>query len=95
MIVKMITHMPMVVYTWWCWHICKGFERKRKVETPSPSYQACSTGFNKETEAKQVTGGDQTLASGAPARLIVFWCAPDVEHRTLAIIVDHPVMLTW
>ena len=24
MIVKMLTHMHMMVYTWWCWHICKG-----------------------------------------------------------------------
>ena len=24
MFVKMLTHMHMVVYTWWCWHICKG-----------------------------------------------------------------------
>jgi hypothetical protein len=24
MIVKMLTHMHMVVYTCWCWHICKG-----------------------------------------------------------------------
>ena len=23
-IVKMLTHMHIVVYTWWCWHICKG-----------------------------------------------------------------------
>ena len=21
---KMLTGMHMVVYTWWCWHICKG-----------------------------------------------------------------------
>jgi len=20
----MLTHMHMVVFTWWCWHICKG-----------------------------------------------------------------------
>jgi len=20
----MLTHMHIVVYTWWCWHICKG-----------------------------------------------------------------------
>ena len=20
----MLTHMDMVVYTWWCWHICEG-----------------------------------------------------------------------
>ena len=25
MIVKMLTHIHMVVYTWWCWHIYKGF----------------------------------------------------------------------
>ena len=24
MIVKMLTRMHIVVYTWWCWHICKG-----------------------------------------------------------------------
>ena len=23
MIVKMLTHMHMVLFTWWCWHICK------------------------------------------------------------------------
>jgi len=22
--VKMLTHLQMVVYTWWCWQICKG-----------------------------------------------------------------------
>jgi hypothetical protein len=26
MIVKMLTHIHMVVYTWWCWHIYKGDE---------------------------------------------------------------------
>jgi hypothetical protein len=68
MIVKMLTHMHMVVYTWWCWHICKGFERKRKVETPSPSCQAYEAGFGEEIEAKQVTRSDRTLALGAPVR---------------------------
>ena len=24
MIVKMLTHLHMMVYTWWCWHIYKG-----------------------------------------------------------------------
>jgi hypothetical protein len=24
MIVKMLTHMHMVIYTWWCWHISEG-----------------------------------------------------------------------
>ena len=26
MIVKMLTHKHIVVYTWWCWHIYKGDE---------------------------------------------------------------------
>ena len=26
MIVKMLTHKHMMVYTWWCWHIYKGDE---------------------------------------------------------------------
>ena len=26
MIVKMLTHIHMMVYTWWCWHIYKGDE---------------------------------------------------------------------
>ena len=26
MIVKMLTHIHMMVYAWWCWHICKGEE---------------------------------------------------------------------
>ena len=26
MIVKMLTHIQMMVYTWWCWHIYKGDE---------------------------------------------------------------------
>ena len=25
-IVKMLTHIHIVVYTWWCWHISKGVE---------------------------------------------------------------------
>ena len=26
MIVKMLTHIHIAVYTWWCWHISKGDE---------------------------------------------------------------------
>ena len=26
MIVKMLTHIHMMVHTWWCWHIYKGDE---------------------------------------------------------------------
>ena len=25
-ICEKLTHIHMVVYTWWCWHICKGEE---------------------------------------------------------------------
>ena len=31
-IVKMLTHIHMVVYTWWCWHICKGEEVGEEIE---------------------------------------------------------------
>jgi hypothetical protein len=24
MIVKMLTHLHIMLYNWWCWHICKG-----------------------------------------------------------------------
>ena len=46
MFVKMLTHIHMVMYTWWCWHIYKGDEvgvdmdqlgngmEARKVRTP-------------------------------------------------------------
>ena len=45
MIVKMLTHMLMVLFTWCCWHICKGkcvgvdvdqLEEERKVFRCSP-----------------------------------------------------------
>jgi hypothetical protein len=45
-------------------------ERKRKVETPSPSCLASSAGFSEETKAKLVTESDRTLALGAPTRLV-------------------------
>ena len=32
MIVKMLTHIHMVVYTWWCWHIYKGGGAFGKIE---------------------------------------------------------------
>ena len=24
MVVKMLTNLHIMLYTWWCWHICKG-----------------------------------------------------------------------
>ena len=32
MIEKMLTHIHMVVYTWWCWHIYKGDEVRVDVD---------------------------------------------------------------
>ena len=49
MIVKMLTHIHMVVYTWWCWHIYKGDEVGVDVDQ-----------LGDETEARRVrnsTGG--------------------------------------
>jgi hypothetical protein len=31
MFVKRLTHMHELLYTWWCWHICKGEVGKEKV----------------------------------------------------------------
>jgi hypothetical protein len=42
MIVKMLTHIQIAVYTWWCWHNCKG----EKVEVEMDQ-------LGEETEAKR------------------------------------------
>jgi hypothetical protein len=55
MFVKMLSHMHMMVYTWWCWYIYKGEEVGVKTNQ-----------LGEETEARQVTVSDRTLASGAP-----------------------------
>ena len=39
MFVKMLTHLHMVVYTWWCWHIYKGggaFEKIKRTFSIAP-----------------------------------------------------------
>jgi hypothetical protein len=57
------------------------------VEIPSPSCQACKAGFGEETEVKQVTGSDRTLASGAPARSVSSGRgARELRERTLAVV---------
>jgi hypothetical protein len=48
----MLTHIHIVVYTWWCWLIYKGEEVG--VETDQ---------LGEETEAKRVIRSDWTLAS--------------------------------
>ena len=48
MIVKMLTRIHMVVYTWWCWHIYKGGDVCRVemgLGSLSPSHRACEAGF--------------------------------------------------
>jgi hypothetical protein len=50
----------MVVYTWWCWHICKGGEVEVEMDQ-----------LGEEMEAKRVTRSDRTLAAEGPARLVM------------------------
>ena len=48
MIVKMLTHIHMMVYTWWCWHIYKGggvCRGEMGFGSLSPSRRACEAGF--------------------------------------------------
>ena len=45
---KMLTHKHMELYTWWCWHICKGgddLQGRVGFGTLSPSRRACEAGF--------------------------------------------------
>jgi hypothetical protein len=81
MIVKMLTYMHMVVYTWWCWHICKGEEVG--VEKNQ---------LGEETEAKPVIGSDRMLASVAPARPVSGYGTGARSDRTRRSL--RPVMLT-
>ena len=61
MIVKMLTHIHMVVYTWWCWHICKGDEVGVDVDQ-----------LGDEMEVRRVSN----YTGGVPARRVwtVQWC---------------------
>jgi hypothetical protein len=52
MVVKMLTHLHIVVYTWWCWHICKGEE--------------VGVEKNQLGEEKGCHCGDRTLLQHAP-----------------------------
>ena len=63
MIVKMLTHIHMMVYMWWCWHIYKGDEVGVDVDQ-----------LSEEKEAKQVIRSDRTLRSTATER----WLASSV-----------------
>jgi hypothetical protein len=51
----MLTHLHMVIYTQWCWHICKGGEVwgvERGLRFLSPSRWACEAGFGVFMEIK-------------------------------------------
>ena len=50
MIVKMLTHIHMEVYTWWCWHIYKGDEVEVDVDQ-----------LGDETEARRVRHSTDAL----------------------------------
>ena len=52
MIMKMLTHIHMVVYTWWYWHICKG--------------EVVGVEMDQLGEEKEVAWEDRTLATGGP-----------------------------
>jgi hypothetical protein len=56
MIVKMLTHVHVVVYTWWCWHIYEGEVFRVEVDQLS--------------KEKEVIVSDQTLVSTGHARLV-------------------------
>ena len=61
MIVKMLTHIHMMVYTWWCWHIYKGDEVGVDVDQ-----------LGDETEARRVR--NSTGRVSAHRVWTVRWC---------------------
>jgi hypothetical protein len=91
MIMKMLAHIHMVVYTWWCWHIYKGEVFGVKVDQ-----------LGEEMEVKQVTRSDRTLASEGPTCPVI--CSRegvdvdlrpdagvegDLTRRVLAVLNSH------
>ena len=58
MIVKMLTHIHVVVYTWWCWHIYKGDEVGVDVDQ-----------LGDKTEAKRVQNFTSGVSDGATGAL--------------------------
>ena len=58
MIVKKLTHILMVVYTWWCWHIYKGDEVGVDVDQ-----------LGIETEARRIRNSTGRVSDGATIAL--------------------------
>ena len=69
-----LTRVDKVLYTLWCWHICKGEEVR--VETDQ---------LGEEKEMKHVTMSDRTLASVGPTHLVSgsSWARSRSSDRTL------------
>ena len=63
MIVKMLTHIHMVVYTWWCWHIYKGGEVGVDVDQLGDEIEA--KGGTSSVECPPVECGQFDGATGA------------------------------
>ena len=59
----MLTHMHMVVYTWWCWHICKG--EVVRVETDQLGEEMGVKGETPPVECPPVECGQSDGATGA------------------------------
>ena len=63
MIVKMLTHIHMVVYTWWGWHIYKGDEVGVDVDQLGEEMEA--KGETPSAECPPVECGQSDSATGA------------------------------
>jgi hypothetical protein len=66
MIVKMLTHMHIVMYTWWCYHICEGggvwaVEMVLGPSLPTPMAEVFSQSSWIETKVNGGLWGDRTL----------------------------------
>ena len=48
MVVKILTHLHMLVHTWWCWHTLRRWSLKGREGFGflSPSHRACKAGFD-------------------------------------------------
>ena len=63
MIVKMLTHIHIAVYTWWCWHISKGDEVGVDVDQLGEEMEV--KGETPPTECSPVECGQSDGVTGA------------------------------
>ena len=79
MIVKMLTHKHMAVYTWWCWHIYKGDEVGVDVDQLGEEMEA--KGETSPAECPPIECGQSDGATGALYRKDrVSQSGPDAGH---------------